>query len=191
MRPCVDARLSEQKIAVILSMSEGSRMVTLGVLFTGFFVAALLRMAEEDGGFCRAPFRPPLKGEVPRRGGGVCLPLEGEVAFAKQMTVGASRKPEPRWYPPQPLSATAPPNGEPFLRAAPTVLFWSGRRGGARPRPPVGAKNCCHPERSEGSRMVTLGVLFTGFFVAALLRMTEEDGDFCRAPFRPPLLRYR
>ena len=88
MRPCVAARLPEQKIAVILSMSEGSRMVTLGVLFTGFFVAALLRMTEEDGGFCRAPFRPPLKGEVPRRGGGVCLPLEGEVAFAKQMTVG-------------------------------------------------------------------------------------------------------
>ena len=50
LRPCVDARLSEQKIAVILSMSEGSRMVTLGVLFTGFFVAALLRMTEEDGG---------------------------------------------------------------------------------------------------------------------------------------------
>ena len=32
-------------------------------------------------------------------------------------------------------------------------------------------KNCCHPEQSEGSRMVTLGVLFTGFFVAAPARL--------------------
>ena len=36
-----------------------------------------------------APFTPPLTGEVsPQEGEGVCLPLEGEVAFAKQMTVG-------------------------------------------------------------------------------------------------------
>ena len=36
-----------------------------------------------------APFMPPLTGEVSPQGGeGVCLPLEGEVAFAKQMTVG-------------------------------------------------------------------------------------------------------
>ena len=31
----------------------------------------------------------------------------------------------------------------------------------------------CHPERSEGSRPVTQGALFTGFFVALLLRMTD------------------
>ena len=177
MRPCVDARLPEQKNCC---HPEHERRIPYGYAWRSVH-GILRRCAPQNdrggwGGFCRAPFRPPLKGEVPRRGGGVCLPLEGEVAFAKQMTVGASRKPEPRWYPPQPLSATAPPNGEPFLRAAPTVLFWSGRRGGARPRPPVGAKNCCHPERSEGSRMVTLGVLFTGFFIAALLRMTGGEG---------------
>ena len=33
-------------------------------------------------------------------------------------------------------------------------------------------KPTCHPERSEGSRMVTPGTLTTGFFVASLLRMT-------------------
>ena len=33
-----------KKYAVILSASEGSRMATHGVLFPGFFVAALLRM---------------------------------------------------------------------------------------------------------------------------------------------------
>ena len=38
-----------KKYAVILSVSEGSRMVTHGVLFTGFFVAALLRMTGGDG----------------------------------------------------------------------------------------------------------------------------------------------
>ena len=34
-------------------------------------------------------------------------------------------------------------------------------------------KVTCHPERSEGSRMVTLGVLFTGSFVPSFLRMTR------------------
>ena len=40
-------------------------MVTLGVLFTGFFVASLLRMTEGTGKASAAPFKPPLKGEVP------------------------------------------------------------------------------------------------------------------------------
>ena len=35
-----------KKYAVILSASEGSRMTAHGVLFTGFFVAVLLRMTE-------------------------------------------------------------------------------------------------------------------------------------------------
>ena len=40
-------------------------------------------------GFCRALHASPNRGGVPAGGGeGVCLPLEGEVAFAKQMTVG-------------------------------------------------------------------------------------------------------
>ena len=34
-------------------------------------------------------------------------------------------------------------------------------------------KKCCHPERSEGSRMVTQVVLFTGFFTASRFRMTD------------------
>ena len=56
-------------------------MVTQGVPFTGFFVASLLRMT---GGRKRAvgdagPYNAP-----PHQS----LPLEGEVAFAKQMTVG-------------------------------------------------------------------------------------------------------
>ena len=34
------------KAAVIMNASEGPRMVTLAVLFTGFFVAPLLRMTE-------------------------------------------------------------------------------------------------------------------------------------------------
>ena len=39
-------------------------------------------------GFCRALHASPNRGGVPAGGEGVCLPLEGEVAFAKQMTVG-------------------------------------------------------------------------------------------------------
>ena len=40
-------------------------------------------------GFCRALHASPNRGGVPAGGGeGVCLPLEEEVAFAKQMTVG-------------------------------------------------------------------------------------------------------
>ena len=52
-----------KKYAVILSVSEGSRMAAHGVLFTGFFVAALLRMTGGNGGV-GAPVKPPLKGEV-------------------------------------------------------------------------------------------------------------------------------
>ena len=47
-----------QNPPVILSASEGSRKVTLAVLFTGFFVAALLRMT---GGRERAALHPALK----------------------------------------------------------------------------------------------------------------------------------
>ena len=39
--------MAAQKNAVILSVSEGSRMVMHGVLFTGFFVAAFLRMTDK------------------------------------------------------------------------------------------------------------------------------------------------
>ena len=38
------ARMLRKKLAVILSVSEGSRMAAHGLLFPGFFVAVLLRM---------------------------------------------------------------------------------------------------------------------------------------------------
>ena len=41
---CSGERADKGKFSVILSVSEGSRVATHGVLFTGFFVAALLRM---------------------------------------------------------------------------------------------------------------------------------------------------
>lgn len=37
----------------------------------------------------------------------------------------------------------------------------------------IAPKIYCHPERSEGSRMVTLTVLFTGFFTPSGFRMTD------------------
>ena len=43
------SRMLRKKYAVILSVSEGSRMAAHGVLFTGFFVAALLRMTGGNG----------------------------------------------------------------------------------------------------------------------------------------------
>ena len=48
-------RMLRKKYAAILSASEGSRMVTHGVLFTGFFVAALLRMTGGNGTTFGAP----------------------------------------------------------------------------------------------------------------------------------------
>ena len=53
--------------------------------------------------------------------------------------------------------------------------------GAGFPRPAAGAKICCHPEErsDEGSRMVTHGVLFTGFFTAARFRMTGGWEPFC------------
>ena len=63
--------MAAQKNAVTLSVSEGSRVATHGVLFTGFFVAALLRKTGGNGGV-GAPVKPPLKGEVlseAKRGG--------------------------------------------------------------------------------------------------------------------------
>ena len=41
--------MAAQKNAVTLSVSEGSRMAAHGVLFTGFFIAVLLRMTGGDG----------------------------------------------------------------------------------------------------------------------------------------------
>ena len=68
----------------------------------------------------------------------------------------------------------APLCGLSRIRSKPEI--WREHVGaGVLDSPWAEVKNYCHPEErsDEGSRMVTLIVLFTGFFTAARFRMTD------------------
>ena len=126
------SRMAAQKTAVILSVSEGSRIVTHGVLFPGFFVAALLRMT---GGRERAV------GDA------------GPYNYVGSPAVS--------------MKGLASSTARLLCRKLAVILSVSeGSRMTAQ-------KTAVILSASEGSRMATHGLLFTGFFVAVLLRMTE------------------
>ena len=66
-----------------------------------------------------------------------------------------------------------------------TVSLVQGRRGGVSPPACRSKKHTVILSVSEGSRLVTLSLLFTGFFVAALLRMTvgRKRAALCCGPY--------